>query len=395
MPRVAYLHIGAPKTGTTFLQAVLWAHREKLEKAGLHLLGDKQAAHYRAGKDLMELPFEAGNPGIDWTGAWDGFADEASRSKAPAVFFTDEHLASLSHSQIARAVESLAPREVHVVYACRDLRGLLPSEWQEFVKHRSTLPFDEWVTRLFETPDKAPGKWFWSVQDPVDVVKRWTALVPVDNFHIVTLPPRGSPKDELWRRLSQVLKIDAKLATKFEVAANSSLGWAETELLRRVNTMLPPDFPRWHNTALTRDLLATRILSPRSSSEKPDLPDSLSDTVRKRSEHIVGAITASGCHVVGNVDDLRSAPVTPQPRALPGDEVILDAAVAGIASLLVEMARMRDNQRRTVRRLQRQAAPVQRARRRRLAALTREIPGAHRAARKLRALRARRSAKPT
>ena len=72
-------------------------------------------------------------------------AQRADESPAPIVVVSDEHLASLQPNQVTRAVEALAPREVHVIYATRDLVGLLPSEYQEFVKHGDTATYDEWA----------------------------------------------------------------------------------------------------------------------------------------------------------------------------------------------------------------------------------------------------------
>jgi hypothetical protein len=51
MTRV-YLHIGAPKTGTTYLQEVLFRNRARLAEHGVLYPGDSTAAHYAAVLDL-------------------------------------------------------------------------------------------------------------------------------------------------------------------------------------------------------------------------------------------------------------------------------------------------------------------------------------------------------
>lgn len=344
-PRRAYIHIGAPKTGSTYLQGVLWRNKEALREAGLHVLGENRGDHYRAGSDLRDMPFDPNDPRLDWTGAWDIICSMAAHSSAPSVIVSDEHLASLSDDQVRRAVEGLAPREVHIVYAARGLAGLLPSEWQEYVKHGSKLDYATWTTRVLTTPKRGPGRWFWKVHDPAGVVRRFGSHVPLERIHVITMPPPSAGPDELWHRFAGVLRVDPAVATDFDVAGNTSLGWTETEVLRRVNQALPEEFPRWHYIALTRDLLAVKVLSEHSSKGKPSLPEELQEVMARRERRIMKGLTSSGCDIVGDVGELAppssSRAASPEPTA----EEIGDTAVDAVAGLLVHMARRRDTQR--------------------------------------------------
>ena len=352
--RRVFLHIGAPKTGTTYLQGILWRNRQPLRNAGLHVVGDGRGDHYRAGNDIRGVEFNPDDPGPNWAGSWDLLADLAVRSEAPSTIISDEHLAALSPEQVERAVESLAPREVHVIYTTRNLGRLLPSEYQEYVKHRSQLSYKDWVTRVFSSHNKGPGRWFWLVHDPVDVVRRWTSAVTPERFHLMTLPPTGSPKDELWIRFAGVVGVDPAAATDFEVAANDSLGMAEAEVLRRVNVALPESFPRWHHSGIARDILATRILSPRSRSGRPALPEPLAREVDEQTTRNIRGVTESGCDVVGDLRVLEVTESLTEGEAEPTEAEVSDAAIDGIAGLLVEMGRMRDDRRRSEHRLRRQ-----------------------------------------
>ena len=349
--RRAYLHVGAPKTGTTYLQGVLWRNRRVLQQAGAHVLGRGRGDHYQAGKDLMDMPFDPADPGVDWTGAWDILAAAAAASPAEVVLISDEHLASLSPDQVRRAAAGLAPREVHVVYATRNLKGLMPSEWQEYVKHGSTLDFDTWSNKILTTSRRGPGRWFWSVHDPVDVIRRWSTAVPAANIHVITMPPPSAGPNELWHRFAGVVGIDPQLATDFDVAGNTSLGLAEAEVLRRVNLALPEDFPRWYRTGLTRDVLAAKVLGARPSSDRPQLSEALDQALVKRAERSIKGLKASGCDVVGDLADLRVVPDAGPPTAAPSTQVLLDTSVDAIAGLLVHMAWMRDERRRSESRL--------------------------------------------
>jgi len=350
----AYLHVGAPKTGTTFLQGVLWRNQGALTQAGLHVVGSRRRDHYLAGHDLRDMPFDPADPGLDWTGAWDALAKVATSSEVDNVVISDEHLASLTPTQVQRAVTALAPRDVHVIYATRNLGGLMPSEWQEFVKHRSTLTFDAWARRVMGSAAKGPGRWFWSVHDPVDVVDRWATHVPRAHIHVMVMPSPSAGKNELWVRFATIIGIDPAAATDFQVEANTSLGLAETELLRRVNVALPDDFPRWHQAGLVRDLLAVKVLGARSPAGRPQLSPALHAKLVKRATAAVSGLKASGCDIVGDLDDLVVPDKAPPGDPAPEDAAVLDAAVAAVSGLLVQMARMRDDRRRWEARLRHQ-----------------------------------------
>jgi hypothetical protein len=357
--RRAYLHIGAPKTGTTYLQGVLWRNRAALHEVGIHMLGRGPSDHYRAGKDLMQVPFDPSDPGATWEGAFDILAAASAASTASTVVISDEHLAALSPEQVQRAAEGLAPREVHVIYAMRNLQGLLPSEWQEFVKHGSTLSFDDWSRQVITSPRTGPGRWFWRVHDGAGVVRRWSAGVPAEHIHLMTLPPKSDGPDALWRRFAAILQFDPAVATNFDVPANPSLSIAETEVLRRVNQALPEDFPRWHRTGLVRDVLAVKVMTG-AAGGRVGLATDLQPELARRARRTLRALRAAGCDVVGDLALLHvgDEPVDGDP--LPDEAMLLNSAVDSIAGLLIHMAWMRDDRRRSEGRL-RQAmrkAPV-------------------------------------
>src|ERR1700689_4964336 len=114
-----YLHIGEPKTGTTFLQDALWANRARLAAQGLQLPGYSDRDHSRASRDLRETPRPASDPADPWTGEWDVLTRQALRGRRAAVI-SDELLAVCTARQADRAVRSLFPAEVHVVLTVRD-----------------------------------------------------------------------------------------------------------------------------------------------------------------------------------------------------------------------------------------------------------------------------------
>ena len=73
-----FLHVGSPKTGTTFLQNVLWAQRGKARGQGLLLPLERFADHYLASLDLRGLSGRPEHPARA-LGIWDRLVTEASR----------------------------------------------------------------------------------------------------------------------------------------------------------------------------------------------------------------------------------------------------------------------------------------------------------------------------
>ena len=55
-PGRVLLHIGLPKTGTTYLQQVVWGNRDRLASDGILLPGFGHREHLWAALDLQERP---------------------------------------------------------------------------------------------------------------------------------------------------------------------------------------------------------------------------------------------------------------------------------------------------------------------------------------------------
>ena len=75
MAQRVYIHIGAPKTGTTFLQTAMWRNRSQLEAQGFLYPGKKRIDHYRASQVVRDVP--ASRLGDD-ADAWDRIVSGAS-----------------------------------------------------------------------------------------------------------------------------------------------------------------------------------------------------------------------------------------------------------------------------------------------------------------------------
>jgi len=340
-PRV-YLHIGEPKTGTTFLQRAMWGNRARLAGQGFLLPGYKRGDHSRASRDLREAERPDTDPADPWIGEWDVLVGQALQAPQAAVI-SDEVLAACTPEQADRAVRSLLSAEVHVILAVRDFATLLPAEWQETVKTLGTAGWEEWLGTVIDVESVAADRHlsrFWSFHDTLASLDMWSRHIPPDQVHVITVPRQGKP-DELWTRFASVLGVDPGSIELTGLPSNSSLGLAETEFLRLLNEALPEDLPYWFYTRYIKHLLAHNVLDARSRRERLVLPPDREAWARQQSEALVAGLRESKFHIVGDLDELLTRPAAGRylrPADQPAEH-ILDAAVAAAAALAERMYR--------------------------------------------------------
>jgi hypothetical protein len=334
-----YLHIGEPKTGTTFVQQAMWSNRARLARQGVMLPGYSHRDHSRASRDLRERPRLASDPADSWAGEWDVLTRQALRSRGAAII-SDEILAACNPAQADRAIRSLLAAEVHVVLTVRDIASLLPAEWQETVKCRGTIPWEQWLADVIGSAPAADRRcraWFWPTHDTLATLQMWSRHIPPDHVHVITVPPQG-PAEVLWARFASVLGIDASSIDVPSWRVNPSLGLAETEFLRRMNEELPDGMPEWFYTRNIKQTLALGVLNtrpPQPPQPRLALPPAQQAWARQQSEILVAALREAKYHIVGDLTELLSLPVS-RGYAAPADmpaQQLLDTAVQAAAAL--------------------------------------------------------------
>ena len=333
------LHIGEPKTGTTFLQHVMWRNRDELSAQGVVLPGHHPQDHYRASQDLRGIPKLASDPAGSWTGEWEILARQAQQAPRVGVI-SHELFSAADPEQAERAVRSLQPAEVHVVITVRDMATLLPAEWQETVKHRNAKGFTEWLEDVIDRESYSADRrqwWFWRVHDTMAILGIWAQYVPPQRIHVITVPPRGSDNALLWQRFAALLEVDPASVDISRARPNASLGLPEIEFLRRLNAVLPEEVPDWFYMWNVKEGVAHRALAARPREGRLVIPAEREEWAAKQADVLVEALSESDYDVVGDVDELRPLPVT-EPAASSADppaELVLDAAVHAAAAMVV------------------------------------------------------------
>lgn len=335
--KAVYVHVGAPKTGTTFLQNVLWKNRTELAEDGVCYPLERAGEHLIASLDLQEMSW-GGRRDPGWEGAWDRVASRVREWPGRVAVVSNELLGGATPEHARRAVESLEPADVHVVFTARDLARQLVSDWQEQVKHMHTVSSTQFVDDLVADEIDAPapfGFMFWGLHDAVRVLRGWSAAVPPERIHVVTVPQPGGPADRLWERFAGLVGIDPARYDTATAKGNTSMGLVETELVRRLNVRLGKSLGGRYDP-LVRGYLAESLLAARPDPVKAALPANHHSWAVDRSKEIIAGLEAAGYDIVGDLNEL--VPQPPEGTATQSDEVetseLLPAAIDAIAGLL-------------------------------------------------------------
>jgi hypothetical protein len=343
-PKRVLLHVGTPKTGTSYLQDVLFRNRDRLAGQGVLYPADRFDGHFLAALDLMRLPW--GGLETQAVGAWDALAKRVRDWNGDTAIISHEILATASRTQIRRALESLGHpgTEVHVVLSVRDLVRQIPAEWQENVKHRRTVRYSTFLDQI-RAPERSGrlATWFWGVQEVPDILDRWAAELDPSRVHLVTVPRPGAPQMLLWERFAKAFGLDQLTLDLHAERANPSLGAPETALVRRINKAANDVVEPSNYRPLVRELVAHQTLSQRNSSPRLSVPPEVWTWADDLSRRWVDELRKRGYDVVGDLDELLPEPVTVpfSDPDRPRESEVSEAAVDAIKALLVESSRQR------------------------------------------------------
>jgi hypothetical protein len=332
--RRAFLHIGLPKTGTTYLQHALWSNKDALGEHGILLPGRHRRRHLLASLDVREDPKLARRPG-DVAAPWQDLVDECA-SWPGDVVISHEFFGAASTPQVARAVRTLddAGLTVHVVLTARSMTDLGLSRWQEWVKSGGKLGVDDYPQKQGYDP---VDEWGWGSFDLASVLERWSAVVPPGQIHVLPVDPRSAPTD-LWHRFADLLGVDGATFPVPELPQNRSLGVVEVELLRRVNPQLTDFTSAGDRGHWIRGYLGEGGVLPEGR-ERFRAGEKKHAELAERGARAVAMLESGGFDVRGDLRLLEPSPLTDSPGGLRhpsevSDTELVEAAAVTIANML-------------------------------------------------------------
>lgn len=302
------LHVGSPKSGTTYLQNRLFANADELAQHGVvtpgRRRGERYALPFLAALDLLGIDGLGPLP-TEYGGRWSDLVRLTRRTRGTVVI-SHEVLARADIAVAAPALAELAGgATVEIVLTARDLGRSLPAAWQEALKHGGTSSFAQYLRRA-----RRGRAGMVRSMDPVEVLSAWAAGVAADRVHVVTAPPAGSDPEELWRRFSAALGIEPTWAATVPTHDNPSPGVAGAQLLRALNAELGADTGRGTRLqpivwGLVRERMA----------EQQSVPVRLGPTDEawaiERAESWIGWLREQEYVVHGALDELRPTATDP------------------------------------------------------------------------------------
>ena len=298
------LHIGAMKTGTTFLQTTLERNHELLAAAGVDFTGNRFAYQTRAVSAVLKGPKERGRRYKKWR----KLVRAARQAEQEVSVVSMEFLSFADDRQIKQLLKPLKGMRVEVVMTVRDQLQVAPAQWQTYCRNNGT---SDWGTYLREIEPGPFGRdrkndayrTFHRAQDVDSTLRRWAAFKRVRKVHVVTVPGRDAPQDELWNRFFEAVGVTPP-AVDFGVAApNTSLGYGSCDLLRRLNKYLddvPGQRYRKGMRQLAREVLAER----RDIESRPALDQRGAAYARSLNQQLRATIAEGGFALHGDLADL-------------------------------------------------------------------------------------------
>lgn len=335
MPGRVVLHVGAMKSGTTFIQSRLFANKDLLRERGILVPGREWVNQVYAVKHLL-----AGEGPM-----WDKHAAAVSRHPGTSVI-SMEFLGPVRPVVARRVAESITV-PIEVVISARDLNRSIAAMWQETLQNGRTWTWPDYLRGIEDyrpghrdprAPVPHAGKTFWRQQNLVRLARTWGDVVGHDRVTVLTVPPPGGPRELLWERFASVLGTDPSGFTPAPLQ-NESLGAASALVMRRLNELLDADdlpFPR--GTAFRKGLLSKQLLASRKAQE-PSIGLPVKPWVREHAAEMVAQLQDLGVRLVGDWRELTPVDVPGvDPTTVPEAEVT-EAAVAGLAALLAHQIR--------------------------------------------------------
>lgn len=326
------LHVGAPKTGTSYLELILWSQQDRLAEDGIWMPGSRRGDHDALMGDVRGGVWRS--PDNPWT--WARFA-AAARERDDVVLVSKEMLSGATAAQVGRALAALEGLDLHVVVGCRALSSSLPSAWQQLVKAHAGIRYADWLRHVRADPDHG----FFRHHDPVSIVRRWAPDLPADRVHVITMPPDATDPTVLWSRFAAAIGVDPTRYATPERPANESLGAVEAEFLRRVNVELGDRLPlrRRYHEGVQRPLIGPVLLDP-PDKRRFGVPAGYTAWLTERSDQMIADLAAHPCTLVGDLDDLRHrlGATAGGPDEVTDEEIARLAVTATTALLLDRMA---------------------------------------------------------
>ena len=299
------VHIGLPKTGTTYLQSCLAGHVDDLAALGVDYPGDDTNQ-----VPALFAPLEWFSPARDHHHAgerWQRLRQQVA-SHRDRVVISAENLAVADAEKAARVIGGLGYERCRVVVTLRALDLVLSSFWQHEVRAGLTTGFDDWAEEMALGPGGTnENSSFWIVNDWGRVIDVWTSVCGAERVAVVVLPRHAG--ESILRSFEHLIGLpDSLLSPTHAARTNRSMTWAEAELIRQLNVSLAGRVsPRIFSETVPDGAIVQMLESyqPELGERRIEVNRSVSDRLVEPTRLGIERIRHSGVAVVGDLEHLQ------------------------------------------------------------------------------------------
>ncbi|QBR91940.1 hypothetical protein [Nocardioides euryhalodurans] len=305
-PRPLFLHIGTRKSGTTSLQGALKTSRPALLAEGVNHPFNSRPQHMK--KVLAPMLALGVGDGEEGRQGIRELVRTLRDAPGDRLLLTLEDLAEMPEEPVAHLLAALSEDfEVHVVITARDWSKQIPSEWQQLVKSRLTLPYGDFATAVRE--ERPEVALFRQRQHLPGIARRWSQGLPPEHVHVIAVP---SPKREpmgLYELFAGLVGYDPAALEVSRGSWNTSLGYEQAEMLRQVNVALGDRLSdvRGEYRPVVRRLLINGALRKQEPGRSLGLPAGDVAWVTEESQRMLDELRAAGHEILGDPQDLLPA----------------------------------------------------------------------------------------
>ena len=340
-PRPLFVHVGASKTGTSSLQRGLFGSVAELGTQGVGVPLTSREEHIR--EVLRPLGWVTASGFVDppESGRLEPLGPRVRRTASERLLMTCEDLCEADPDRITMLVDALAAAgtEPRVILTLRSLGSVIPSEWQQFLKHRMALDYPTFLQRVRDRK----GRWarhFWQRQDAVAICERWLGVVGAERLDVVVTPGRSRDPEGLYRLFGDVVGFDHAALSWPERDVNASWGYREAEVYRRLNSALGNrlgGYEREYQPAVRWPLVRGAL--PRGASSRIPLPPEHLPWVTETAQAQVTWLRDAGVRVHGDPAELVPDVGSAAPLPVLDEAEIAQAAVDTLANYAVQAHR--------------------------------------------------------
>lgn len=339
------LHIGPPKTGTTYTQGAMYEVKDQLERHGV-LYAGRVRHTARAVYSVTEGRPMVGQPDPN-PERWAEIVAEIQASTADRVVLSSEFFADAGPKAIRRIVKDLDPG-LHIVVTLRPVAHIMPSQWQQYVQNGTRWRYEEWLHQMLKVPPyRKPTPTFWHRHRHDELIQRWADVVGPERVTVIVVD--RSDHSALLRSFEELLALPTGLLQPVDGRDNRSFTQGEIEVLRQFNVEFRqrgwPDSAYWQFIRYGA-LEELRTREPSHGESRVTTPEWALARAAEIGAEMAARIATLGVRVHGDLSDLSARPSAvgdppaPDQTVVPAEVAALAVAGAILASGKVENTRL-------------------------------------------------------